>query len=235
MIKLISNNSIYESLKANRVLKLFYSDSFDNQDILDLAKEKHIPLFKLTKNEFIKKYGFDNQGCVAIAKDYKLYSLGEIIESSKNIENPIIVILDELSDPHNLGAILRSCDVFGVSGVIFKKRNNVSLNQTVAATSSGAINYVKCCEVANLSQSIEVLKKNNFWVVGLAGEAKDDLKSIPKDCSLAIVVGSEGYGISRLVRKNCDFMTKIPMKGHVSCLNASVSCAIVLYELSTRK
>lgn len=235
MIKLYSNNSINEALQSNRVIKIYFEDSFANQKILSLAREKKVPSFKLIKKEFIKEFGQNSQGCVAFIKDYKVYSLDNLLESLREIKNPLVVILDELNDPHNLGAILRSCDVFGVSGVIYKKRNSVSLNATVAATSSGAINYVKCCEVANLSQTIEKLKANKFWVVGLAGEAKDDLKVIPKDVPLALVIGSEGYGISKLVRKNCDLMTKIPMKGHVSCLNASVSCAIVLYEISTRK
>ncbi len=235
MVKFESNNSIYESLQCDRVKKLYISDTFANDRILKLAKEKNVLVIRLAKNEFSKRFGNKNQGCVAEVKEYKTYSLEQLLESCKDQKNPIIVILDELSDPHNLGAILRSSDVFGVSGVIYKKHNSVSLNSTVATTSAGAISYVKCCEVANLSQTIEKLKENRFWVVGLAGEATSDLKSIPKDCPLAIVVGSEGYGISRLVRKNCDFMTKIPMQGHVSCLNASVSCAIVLYELSTRK
>jgi 23S rRNA (guanosine2251-2'-O)-methyltransferase len=233
MFKLNSNNSIFESLQCDRVYKLYISETFANDKIIKLAKEKGIPIVTLGRNEFIKKFGVKNQGCIAEAKEYKTYSLEHLINGCKNQKNPIIVMLDELSDPHNLGAILRSCDVFGVSGVVYKKHNNVSLNSTVATTSAGAIGYVKCCEVTNLSQSIEKLKKNGFWIVGLAGESTSDLKSIPKDCPLVVVVGSEGYGISRLVRKNCDFMAKIPMQGHVSCLNASVSCAIVLYELKT--
>lgn len=235
MIKLNSNNSIYESLQCNKVYKLYLSETFTNDRILGLAKEKKVPIVTLGRNEFINKFGSKNQGCIAEAKEYKTYSLEQLLEICKNETNPIIVMLDELNDPHNLGAILRSCDVFGVLGVIYKKHNSVSLNATVASTSAGAISYVKCCEVTNLSQSIEKLKKNGFWIVGLAGEATSDLKSIPKDCPLVVVVGSEGYGISRLVRKNCDFMAKIPMNGHVSCLNASVSCAIVLYELKIRR
>ncbi len=235
MIKLNSNNSIYESLQCNKVYKLYVSETFANDRILSLAKEKNVPVITLKKTEFMNTFGNKNQGCIAEACAYKTYSLEQLLDVCKNVNNPIIVMLDELSDPHNLGAILRSCDVFGVSGVIYKKHNSVSLNATVASTSAGAISYVKCCEVSNLSQTIEKLKKNGFWVVGLAGEASSDLKSIPKDCPLVVVVGSEGYGISRLVRKNCDFMAKIPMEGHVSCLNASVSCAIVLYEIKTRR
>ena len=235
MIKLNSNNSIYESLQCDRVYKLYINEAFANERIIKLAKEKNVPIIRIKKNEFIKKFGSNNQGCIGEAKEYKIYSLEQLLESCKDQKNPVLVLLDELSDPHNLGAILRSCDVFGVSGVIYKKRNSVSLNSTVATTSAGAIDYVKCCEVTNLSQTIDSLKNSKFWIAGLDGEARDDLKSLPNDCPLALVVGSEGHGISRLVREKCDYMVKIPMHGHVSCLNASVSCAIVLYEMSTRK
>ena len=227
-------NPVFESLKNDRVDKLFIADDFNNQKIIELAKKKNVVTEIITKKLFISKFGNNSQGCAVKVKDFKLYSLDEIIKNSKNNKNSIIVILDELSDPHNLGAILRSSDVFAVDAVVYKKHNSVSLNETVAKTSAGAINYVKCCEVANLSQTIKTLKEKGYWVIGLAGEAKSDLNTIPKDVPLAIVVGSEGYGISQLVRKNCDLLAKIPMQGHVSCLNASVSCAIVLYHLRNK-
>lgn len=235
MIKLKSNNAIYESLQNKRVVKLYVDDSFNNKKILELANQNGVVIEKLNRNDLTRRFGYGSQGAVAEAIPFKTYNLDNIIKCSKEVKNALVVMLDELNDPHNLGAILRSADVFGVTAVIYKNRNEVSLNDTVATVSAGAINYVKCCEVTNLNQTIEVLKKNGFWVVGLAGEATSDLKSIPKDVPLVVVVGSEGYGISKLVRKNCDYIVKIPMSGHVSCLNASVSCAIVLYELSTRK
>jgi rRNA methylase, putative, group 3 len=234
MNRIFGINAVYESLKSNRVKKLLLDETFSNARILGLAKEQKVNTVFLKHNDFIRDYRGNTQGCVAETIPFKTYPLEEIIKESNERKNPIVVILDELNDPHNLGAILRSSDVFNVEAVIYKNHNEVQLNETVAKVSAGAINYVKCCEVTNLNQTIDKLKQNKFWIIGLAGEATSDLKSIPTDCPLAIVVGSEGYGISRLVRENCDVMVKIPMQGHVNCLNASVSCAIVLYELSTR-
>ncbi len=235
MNRIIGINAVYESLKSNRVKKLYLEEGFNNARILELAKQNKINPIYLNRKELLKIDNGNNQGCVAETIPFKTYTLSEVLSDCDSKKNPVVVILDELNDPHNLGAILRSSDVLNVSAIIYKNRNSVGLNETVAKVSAGAINYVKCCEVTNLNQTIETLKEHKFWVIGLAGEATSDLKSIPKDCPLAIVVGSEGYGISRLVRENCDLMVKIPMQGHVSCLNASVSCAIVLYELSSRK
>lgn len=234
MDRIIGTNAVYESLLSNRVKKIYLVDGFDNKRILGLANKNKISIVTFDRHEFYNKFDRNAQGCAADVIPFKTFSLNEVLLSCKEKKNPVVVILDELSDPHNLGAILRSSDVFDVSAVIYKNRNSVSLNDTVAKVSAGAINYVKCCEVTNLNQTIETLKKNQFWVIGLAGEATSDLKQIPDGVPLAIVVGSEGYGISRLVRENCDLMVKIPMNGHVSCLNASVSCAIVLYEIRTK-
>ena len=230
MNKIVGINAVREAIATGRVTKLYLQYGFSNK-ILDMAKKNNIETVFIEKNEFIKKFGLNSQGCVGEIKPFKTFSIEEIINSKSENDNDILVILDELNDPHNLGAILRSCDVFGVSGVIYKKNNQVQLNSTVAKVSAGAINYVKCCQVVNLTKTIEFLKKNGYWIIGLDGEAKGDLKSIPDYKKMCIIVGSEGYGISRLVRENCDLLAKIPMKGHVSCLNASVSCAIALYQI----
>lgn len=227
-------NAVYEALEVNKVKKLYLSDTLMNKKIFSLIDTLAIDKVILPKKKFDEKFKFNSQGIVAEIQSFKTYSIEEIYSDIKNVKNPLIVILDEIMDPHNLGAILRSCDVFGVNAVIYKNKNQVSLNGTVAKVSTGAINYVKCCSVTNLSKTIENLKKNKFWIVGLAGEAKSDLKTIPEDVPLAIVIGNEGKGISRLVRENCDFMVKIPMQGHVNCLNASVSCAITLYQIRNR-
>ena len=144
----------------------------------------------------------------------------------------VIVMLDSLEDPHNLGAILRTCDAAGVDGVIIGKNRSVRLNDTVAKVSTGAIDYVKVVEVTNLTNTIKDLKKKGYWIVG--AEAIDESKyydQMKYDMPTCLVVGSEGKGISDLVRKNCDFLVKIPMLGHVNSLNASVSCSILIYEI----
>lgn len=175
-----------------------------------------------------------HQGVVGFIKNKEVLSFDNLVDKLKNIKNPLLVMLDELNDPHNLGAVLRSGDAFSINGVIFKSNGQVKLNETVAKVSTGAINYVDCVQVTNLSQTIKKLKKMGFWIIGLDGGSEQTLKDIPQDVPLCVVVGSEGFGISRLVKENCDMICKIPMSGHVDCLNASVACSIALYQIRNR-
>lgn len=232
MSRIYGVHATRDALFQNRVTKVYLSHSFKNQELLNLFNEKRVEVERVDKTVLDKlSRSAIHQGVVCEVKPYKVYDLNEVLNSIKGKTNPIVCILDELNDPHNLGAILRSADIFGVDAVIYKKHNSVSLSDTVAKVSCGGINYVKCIEVTNLSRCIQELKKNSFWVVGLAGEAKEDIKAIFKDRPLAIVIGSEGYGISRLVRENCDLLVKIPQSGHVPCLNASNAAAITFYEI----
>ena len=146
-------------------------------------------------------------------------------------DKSIIVILDGINDPHNLGAILRCCDVFNVSGVLIPKHNQVPLTATVAKTSAGAINYVPVALVGNLNQTIEKLKEEGFWIVSTDGSATIDYQSLKYDFNVALVIGSEGQGVSRLVLKNSDYVVKIPQYGHVNSLNASVATGILLAKI----
>ena len=235
MNKIFGVNTIKSYLEAKKISKLFIMNGFNHKEIIDKAKVDKIPI------EFVERKKLDemtngavHQGVVGVAKEVHPVSLKEIILEGKKKENPIIVMLDELNDPHNLGAILRSSDAFGVSGIVYKKKGSVSLNDTVAKVSTGATNYVKCCEVTNLTQTILKLKKEGYWVIGLDGGSNSTLKDAPSNVPLVLVVGSEGFGISRLVRENCDLIVKIPMVGHVSCLNASVACSVALYALTNR-
>ena len=225
-------NTVRASLEANNLIKVYAAKDYKNSSLLDQIKAKNIEISYLDRDGLnnLTKSNF-HQGIAAKIKDIYPVGLEEIIHIAKKKINPIIVVLDELSDPHNLGAILRSADAFDVSGVVYKKRGSVHLNETVAKVSTGAINFVKCSEVNNLTQALVRLKKEGFWVVGMDGEAKMGFKDLPKNTPLVLVVGSEGFGISRLVKENCDYMVKIPMLGRVNCLNASVACAIGLYAL----
>ena len=231
-------NTIRACLEKNSLLKVMVSKEFSNRSLLNSIKEKGIKIELTTKEKINELAPGVNQGICGYIKDVEPLDLTGLINKAKKQESnritPLIVILDQLTDPHNLGAILRSCDAFNVIGVIYKKHNSVSLNGTVAKVSTGAINFVNCCEVTNLTRAIEALKKNGFWVVGLDGEANSKFKDVPQNAPLAVVVGSEGYGISRLVKENCDLICAIPMFGHVNCLNASVACSIALYALRTR-
>jgi 23S rRNA (guanosine2251-2'-O)-methyltransferase len=172
-----------------------------------------------------------NQGIAAIVKSYEYHSLEEIIHKSKKEVRPIIVMLDGIVDPHNFGAILRCCDIFGVTGVIISKHHQVPLNGTVAKTSAGAINYVPVVAVSNLNNAIRTLKDSGFWIVSSSGNAQTNYQDIKYDFPVVVVIGSEGKGVSSLVLKNSDYVVKIPQFGHVNSLNASVAAGILLAEV----
>lgn len=228
-------NSVVKAIEAKRCKKVFLLESFSNEKIKTFLKENKVNTFFLKKSEFNKLVKGNHQGIIALVDEYKTISLDSLLFNISTYKNPVLVMLDNLEDPHNLGAILRSADALNAKGIIYKKNNSVHLNDTVAKVSTGAINYVPCVEVVNLTNTIKELKKVGYWVIGLDGDAKCDLGEIPKNAPLVVVVGSEGKGISNLVKKNCDMLCKIPMSGHVECLNASCAAAIVLFYLNTRK
>ncbi len=230
-MRIIGNtNSIRAALEARTVIKVFMTENFKNDSVLKLIKELHVN-YEIVSKDKLDTIFKGSQGAVAQVKDIHTVGLDEIFAIAKKKKNPIVVMLDELNDPHNLGAILRSSDAFDVSGIVYKKRGQVSLNDTVIKVSTGAANFVKCAEVTNLTQAIKKFKENGFWVIGLDGDSNQTLKDTPKDVPLLIVTGSEGFGISRLVKENCDLILKIPMFGKVNCLNASVACGIALYAI----
>ncbi len=228
-------NTIMSSLKLGSVTKLYLVKGYSNNKILEEAKKSKVKIFYVEKYELDKMtHNGLHQGVVGIIKNKEVLSFDNLVDKLKNVNNPLLVMLDELNDPHNLGAILRSGDAFSINGIIFKSNGQVKLNETVAKVSTGAINYIDCVQVTNLSQTIKKLKKMGFWIIGLDGGYEQTLKDIPQDVPLCVVVGSEGFGISRLVKENCDMICKIPMTGHVDCLNASVACSIALYQIRNR-
>ena len=224
-------NPVIEAIRAKKVLKVFVVNNFNDQKIFNLIKENHLPFVSVASIEMEKMCDGVHQGVAAELKPYQTVSLEEIIAKAKKKEKKIIVMLDNISDPHNLGAILRSADVFEVSGVILPKHNSVSLNATVAKTSAGAINYVPVAIVNNLNQAISVLKDEGYWVVSTDGSAEISYSSIKYDFPTVVVIGSEGKGVSSLVLKNSDYIVKIPQFGHVNSLNASVAAGILLAEV----
>lgn len=229
-------NTVREAVINKRVKKVFLLDNFSNQAIIKLLKENKIFINYCSRKELDDLVKGNHQGIVALTKNIEPLSLKDLINKNKDNPNSVFIMLDGLKDPHNLGSIIRSADIFNAQGVIYKKRDSVSINDTVEKVSTGAINYIPCSEVTNLTNTIKELKNNGYWVVGFEGEAKQDITQIPKDVKLCVVIGSEGEGISRLVKENCDLLLKIPMygHGHVNSLNASVACAIVLYELKRK-
>ena len=223
-------NTVREALNVNkRIIKLNVSKN--NTDLIEIAKKKGIKLNIVDNNYLNKIVEGNHQGAVLEIEGYSYVDVDEIISNPKG-KYPFIVMLDGLEDPHNLGAILRTCDAGGVDGVIIGKNRSVHLNNTVAKVSTGAIEHVKVSEVTNLTTTIKYLKKQGYWIVGAEACDKSVLYTdIKYDMPVCLVIGSEGKGISRLVTENCDFLVKIPMVGHVNSLNASVSCSILIYEV----
>lgn len=226
-------NPIREALIANRVKEIYLSDSFSDNSIAKLVKEKNIPVKIKRNSELSSMTDGVHQGCIAIIKRYEFYSLDDILREAKKVVNPCIVMLDEINDPHNLGAIIRSADVFGISGIIIKKFNQVELTSTVAKTSAGAINYVKVAQVSNLSQAIERLKKEGFWVISADGSGNTSYLDIKYDFPSVLVIGNEGKGISRLIVDKSDYVVKIPMHGKINSLNASVAAAVLMSRIKS--
>ena len=228
---IIGRNPVREAICADKVTKVLLSDSFSDKNILDLINLHSIPIQRVSTSYLDKNYEGVHQGIVAFIKPYEYLDLNEMIRRSKKVKVPIIIMLDGINDPHNLGAIIRSADVFNASGVIIGKHSQVPLNATVAKTSAGAINYVPVAMVNNLNQAIDKLKENGFWVVSTDGSANTSYAEINYDFPVCLVVGSEGKGVSRLILKNSDYVVKIPQFGHVNSLNASVAAAILLAEI----
>jgi 23S rRNA (guanosine2251-2'-O)-methyltransferase len=172
-----------------------------------------------------------HQGVIALAAAHVYYSIDDILqEAADRGEAPLIVICDELSDPHNLGAILRSAECAGAHGVIIPKRRAVGLTAVVAKASAGAVEYMKVARVTNINAAISELKEKGVWIFGTAAEGSIPMYKADLKGGAAIVIGNEGEGMSQLVRKNCDVMVHIPMKGRISSLNASAAASILLYE-----
>lgn len=230
-------NTLANALERNTTIKqVFLIGNFQDARISKLLKEKRIKTKIVSSGELNSLVGnVNHQGIVAEIEEYTYLSLKQLINKLKNKENPCIVVLDSLEDPHNLGAILRSVDAFGADGVIIGANRSVKLNGTVAKVSTGAIEFVDVAMVTNLNQAIKELKENGYWVVASDGSAKLDYREVDYNMKTVLIIGSEGFGISPLLLKNSDFIVKIPMVGHVNSLNASVACALLLAQVYNKR
>jgi 23S rRNA (guanosine2251-2'-O)-methyltransferase len=221
-----------EILKSNyNVNKIFLSKDFSDKNILDLLNERNNVRY-LPKEEIDNMVNAQSQGIVLDIDDYKLLDFDKVKNDS---EANFIVILDHLEDPHNFGAIIRTCECAKVDYIIIPNKRSVNINSTVMKTSSGALINSRICEVANIKNTIESLKKDGFWIVGadMNGTAYTDINYSGK---VALVIGNEGEGLTNIVKSSCDFIASIPMKGKINSLNASVACGIIIYEiLKSRK
>lgn len=229
-------NSVRASIEAGIVKELFLLNGFDFLPILDLLKNSKIKATYMDRRSLSNLVKTENhQGIVALTSTYNYDSLDNIIAKAKNKKDPLILLLDEIQDPHNFGAIIRSADAFGVDGIIIKKDRQVEVTATVIKVATGAQNYVPIAQVSNLNNAISKLKDNGFWVVSTDGNAKSTISSLEYNFPVALIIGSEGAGISRLVIANSDFLVKIPMEGHVNSLNASVATGIILSAIRIKQ
>lgn len=234
---IVGRNPVFEALKAGRPInKIFIaraSKPGSFREIINLAKEQDIVVQEVDAVKLDALVpGVRHQGVVAMAAAKEYVDLDDLLgKIAEKDEPPLLVLLDELEDPHNFGAILRTCDAAGVDGVLIPKRRGVMLTATVAKTSAGAIEHVPVVRIGNMVQAMEKLKKLGYWVVGADMDGSQVYYQSNLTGPLLVVLGSEGKGLGRLVKEQCDFLVRIPMKGKVNSLNVSVAGSLLLYEI----
>lgn len=235
---IVGRNPVTEALKSGRDIDKLMVSAEDGsmKKILALAKERGIPVMKVEKSALDRlATGQAHQGVCAYVSAYAYAELDDIFRiAEERGEDPFIIILDNLEDPHNLGAIMRTAECAGAHGIIIPKRRACGLTEVVAKASAGAIEYMPCVKVTNIAQTIEELKERGIWVAAcdMGGQEyyRADLKG-----KLAVVIGSEGFGISRLVKEKCDFVVSMPMVGRITSLNASNAAAVIIYEVRKQR
>ncbi|MBQ9425536.1 MAG: 23S rRNA (guanosine(2251)-2'-O)-methyltransferase RlmB [Erysipelotrichaceae bacterium] len=213
-------NSFFEALVSRRIIMAYVLDD-------KRIKDEGIPYKVVDRKTLDKMVKGNHQGYVAEVKEFEMSRVEDMIRE----KNGLIVMLDGLEDVHNLGAIIRTCECAGVDGVIYKSHNAVRVNDTVAKVASGALEYMKVAEVNNLVNTIRKLKEKGYWIVGSDGSSQKMYTDLDYDMNTVLVIGSEGKGMSRLVKEECDFIVKLPMYGHVTSLNASVAAGILIYNI----
>lgn len=233
---LVGRNAVTEALKSGRGINKLWIASGDREDsvaeIAALAKERGIVVqyVERAKIEALAG-GHRHQGVLAYVAPVPYAELEDILKAAEaKGEAPFLVLLDELEDPHNLGALLRTADATGVHGILIPKRRSVSLNATVAKTSAGAVEYVPVARIGNIAQTLKKLKEKGFWVAGADMDGEKAYYEADLTGPLVLVVGSEGKGMSRLTKEACDFIVRMPMVGRINSLNASVAGSILMYE-----
>jgi len=234
--QLEGRNALTEALRSGRIIdKVFIASGETDRALQRLAaqaKEAGAVVVPVDRRKLdMMSTTRAHQGVIALAAAREYFSIDDILqEAADRGEAPLIVICDELTDPHNLGAIIRSAECAGAHGVIIPKRRSVGLTAVVAKASAGAVEYMKVARVTNINNAIEDLKEKGVWVFGTAAEGSIPMYKADLTIPAAIVIGSEGEGMSRLVQKNCDVTVHIPMKGQINSLNASAAASILLYE-----
>lgn len=216
--------------KKEKIQKIFLQENFQDKEIFSFIENAKIPYQFLSKREMDHLSNGVHQGIILSIPDYQYHDLKSILEDSSH-DNDVIVLLDHLEDPHNFGAIIRTCEAAGIHSIVVPKDRQVLVNGTVMKTSVGTVENMNLVLVSNLSQCIDQLKDHGYWIVGTSLQDSVDYREVDYQGKIAIVIGNEGAGISHLVSKKCDFLVKIPMYGKTNSLNASVAAGIMIYEV----
>ena len=229
-------NAVIEAFRSGKTIdKIYVLDGCQDGPIMTIKREakKHDTLIKYVAKERLDQLSETgkHQGVIAVAAAYEYAQVEDILENARQKgEAPFVFLLDNIEDPHNLGAIIRTANLAGAHGVIIPKNRAVGLTATVARTSAGALNYTPVAKVTNLGKTIEDLKKEGMWFV-CADMGGTTMYDLDLKGSIGLVIGNEGHGVSRLVREKCDFVASIPMKGDIDSLNASVAAGVLAYEI----
>ncbi|TWT23009.1 23S rRNA (guanosine(2251)-2'-O)-methyltransferase RlmB [Planomicrobium sp. CPCC 101110] len=233
-------NPVLEALRADRdINKIWVAEGVQKKgitELLQLAKDKGVLVQFVPKKKIDGLTDSNHQGIAAAVAAYNYASLDDLFDAAASrSEDPFFLILDELEDPHNLGSIMRTADAVGVHGLIIPKRRAVGLTAVVAKASTGAIEHIPVVRVTNLSQTVDELKKRGVWIAGTDAKESADYRQMDAALPLAVIIGSEGKGMSRVLRDKCDFLYQLPMVGHVTSLNASVAASLLMYEVYRKR
>ncbi|MBP5678513.1 MAG: 23S rRNA (guanosine(2251)-2'-O)-methyltransferase RlmB [Bacilli bacterium] len=215
-------------INHQKIEKAILQDDFREKELISLLENAKIPMEFTSKREMDRLSNGVHQGIILSIPDYQYHDLDSILLSQ---EDDVVVILDHLEDPHNLGAIIRTCEAAGIRSIILPKDRQVQVNATVMKTSAGTLSSMNLVSVSNIASSIDRLKEVGYWIVGTSLENSVDYREVDYQGKICIVIGNEGSGISQLVSKKCDFLVKIPMYGKTNSLNASVAAGIMIYEV----
>lgn len=233
-------NPVLEALRSTRdINKIWIAEGVKKSginELISMAKERGIIVQFVPKKKIDQLSSENHQGIVASVAAYNYAELDDLFQLAKERqEDPLFIILDELEDPHNLGSIMRTADAIGAHGIIIPKRRSVSLTAVVAKASTGAIEYIPTVRVNNLAQTVEELKERGVWIAGTDAKGSVDYRKMDATLPLAVIIGSEGKGMSRILKEKCDFLYHLPMVGHVTSLNASVAASLLMYEVYRKR
>ncbi|MCP8971093.1 23S rRNA (guanosine(2251)-2'-O)-methyltransferase RlmB [Ectobacillus ponti] len=237
---IIGRNPVIEALRSGRdINKIWVAEGAAKgqiQVVLQLAKENGVIIQQSPKKKLDQMVEGNHQGVIAQVAAYQYAELDDLFRvAEERNEAPFFLLLDEIEDPHNLGSIMRTADAAGAHGIIIPKRRAVGLTATVAKSSTGAIEYIPVVRVTNMVRTMEELKERGVWIAGTDAKGKDDYRNLDGMMPIGLVIGSEGRGMSRLVRDTCDFLVQLPMAGKVTSLNASVAASLLMYEVYRKR